>query len=163
MIAPIVELGDPVLFKKATPVSRILGPDTQSLISTLIETLINEKGLGLAAPQIGISKRLFLMWSNPVKSETIQVFINPVVTYLPGPKYRDIEGCLSIPGLRGRVSRYHAVQVQYYDQHNTRYEAKFTGLEARIIQHEYDHLEGVLFLDRVQSSRDIMTEAYYAL
>lgn len=158
-ILPIVELGDPVLFRKAKPVKNISA--VLPLVNNMIATLIDQVGLGLAAPQVGVSQRLYLSWVSPPDPANITVFINPVLTYLPSPKQVEIEGCLSIPGIRGHVSRYRDVQVQYYDQYNTQHTQRFSGLAARVIQHEHDHIDGVLFLDRIKSTRDMMTETVY--
>jgi peptide deformylase len=159
----IVELGNPILFKKAAPIPDVQHPDIQTLIDQMIETLKDANGVGLAAPQVGVSKRLYLIWVDPVDTSaaTIRVVINPKLTVIPSNKVRDIEGCLSIPGLRGTVSRNQQVQLHYQDRTGSEHTVHAYDFEARIIQHEHDHLDGIVYLDRLKSSHDLMTESYY--
>ena len=159
----IVELGNPILFKKAAPIPDVRHPDIQTLIDQMIETLKQANGVGLAAPQVGVSKRLYLVWPDPVATTAadIRVVINPKLTLLPSPKIRDIEGCLSIPGMRGTVSRHQHVQLHYQDRTGDSHTVTLQDFEARIVQHEHDHLDGIVYLDRMQSTHDLMTEHYY--
>jgi peptide deformylase len=159
----IVELGDPILFKKSAPIPDVLHPDIQTLIDQMIETLKHANGVGLAAPQVGVSKRLYLVWPDPVATTAadIRIVINPKLTQLPSPKVRDIEGCLSIPGMRGTVSRHQLVQLQYQDRTGETHSVTLRDFEARIVQHEHDHLDGIVYLDRISSTQDLMTEGYY--
>lgn len=156
MILPIVAYGDPVLKKKGLSIDENY-PDLQQLIDDMFETMDNACGVGLAAPQIGKSIRLFIVDAtpfaekNPDLSDFVQVFINPEIVEETGDEWLFNEGCLSIPGIREDVLRKPTILVRYYDEDFEYYEEEFTGIAARIIQHEYDHIEGKLFVERINT------------
>ena len=162
MIYPIVAYGSPVLKKKAQVIDAA-NVDLASIISNMWETMYNANGAGLAAPQIDLSMRLFLVDSERIisDSDTVwkdapgikEVFINPEIVGLSGTNIEYEEGCLSIPEIRYPVTRPDEVRITYYDADLKLHDRKFNGLTSRIIQHEYDHIEGVLFTDRLKSLR----------
>lgn len=156
MILTIVAYGDPVLKKKAVDITPGY-PNLQELIANMYETMYNAEGVGLAAPQIGLSIRLFITDGKPFSedepdlAEFKQVFINAKIVDENGEAWKFNEGCLSIPGIREDVSRKPVVHLRYFDETFKQHERTFEGLAARIIQHEYDHIEGVLFTDKLSS------------
>jgi peptide deformylase len=153
-ILPIVAYGDPVLRRKAEPISRDY-PNLGELIENMFETMYKAGGVGLAAPQIGKSIRLFIVDAAPFAEDEPElenfqrIFINPQILDEAGKPFTFNEGCLSIPGIREDVSRMPNIILQYQDENFNEYKEGFTGLAARIIQHEYDHIEGVLFTDHL--------------
>lgn len=159
MILPIVAYGDPILKKRASDIDRD-HPDLDSLIDDMFETMYNAKGIGLAAPQIGESLRLFIVDASPFGDDEEdpeaqkvkdfkEVFINAEIRDTYGENYPFEEGCLSIPNIREDVLRDDEISIRYYDRDWNLQEREFDGYAARIIQHEYDHIEGVLFVDRL--------------
>lgn len=155
MILPIVAYGNPVLRQKAADISRSF-PDLSRFIDDLYETMYNASGVGLAAPQVGRSARVFIVDGTPMQERAPQekelesfkqVFINPQIIQQEGEPWPFEEGCLSIPGIREAVMRRPQVTIRYWDADWNEREETYSGLRARIIQHEYDHLEGVLFTD----------------
>ena len=158
MIRPIIAYGDPVLRKKAVEIDEDY-PDLNSLLEDMFETMYNSQGVGLAAPQIGLSIRIFIVDAAPFVDEDEEdveglrdfkrVFINPIIIEETGKEWKFEEGCLSIPGIREDVSRQPDLIVEYYNEKFELIEEKLTGLPARIVQHEYDHIEGVLFTDKI--------------
>jgi peptide deformylase len=154
MIYPIVVYGDTVLRQKAKDLAK--GTDVQPLIADMYETMQAANGIGLAAPQIGKSVRLFVVDATSFEKEDEEdedmsdfkkAFINPIILKEEGEPWPFEEGCLSIPNLRESVSRPETVRLQYYDEAWNLKEEEYEGMKARIIQHEYDHLEGKLFID----------------
>lgn len=151
MILPIVAYGDPVLKQVAENI--MLGTDLQSLVADMFETMYEAHGIGLAAPQIGKSLRLFIVDGSPLEEDEPdlktfkKVFINPQIIEETGKLWVMEEGCLSIPGIRENVSRKENLRIRYYDLDWQEKEETYSGMEARIIQHEYDHIEGKLFID----------------
>ena len=158
MILPIIAYGDPILKRRASEINEDC-PDLEVLVENMYETMHNSKGVGLAAPQIGLSIRLFIVDGSPFEEEEEglknfkQVFINPVIKEEQGDPWKFNEGCLSIPGIREDVSRKEEVYIEYVDEQWKLKKQSYKGIAARIIQHEYDHLEGVLFVDRVSPLR----------
>jgi len=157
MILPIVAYGDPVLKKKAVEIDENY-PDLKKLIADMFETMYNANGVGLAAPQIGKSIRLFVVDASSVAEgedgdpsceDFKRVFINPVILEEEGEEWGYEEGCLSIPNIREEVMRKPNVKIEYYDEKWDLYEEELDGFAARVVQHEYDHIEGKLFLDRI--------------
>ncbi len=140
----IVKLGSPVLREVALPVGRI-NADTRALVSRMVTIMREARGMGLAAPQIGIALRLFIY--NAGDGDGVRVLINPQIVHREGEQLGP-EGCLSIPGLQGDVLRANIVHVRGFDLRGKPVLRKATELEARVIQHEYDHLDGVLFIDK---------------
>jgi peptide deformylase len=150
MILPIVAYGDSVLKKKAEEIP--VGTPLSELIADMYETMYNAHGIGLAAPQIGKSIRLFItdgtvLEDEPELKDFKKVFINPIIVEETGDLWTMEEGCLSIPNIRENVSRKENVHIRYYDENWNLHEKTYTGMAARIIQHEYDHIEGILFVD----------------
>ena len=152
MILPIVSYGTKVLKQKAQDIS-IDYPNLEQLIEDMFETMYEASGVGLAAPQIGRSIRLFIVDGSPFANENPEmngfrkVFINPKIIEESGEEWIFNEGCLSIPSIREDVSRLSKIRIYYQDQDFNNREEEFDGTKARIIQHEYDHIEGVLFTD----------------
>ncbi|HEY9837072.1 MAG TPA: peptide deformylase [Vampirovibrionales bacterium] len=163
----IVQLGNPILRAQAQPVTNVHLDAIQSLIDELMTTLKPSNGVGIAAPQIAESYRVFILASRPTlrypQAPTMEpiAIIDPQIIAYSEEKVKDWEGCLSVPGIRGLVPRHQAIEVKYLDQQGTLHHQEFTGFVARIFQHEYDHLEGKVFLDRVESMLDIVTEQEY--
>jgi peptide deformylase len=156
MIYPIVAYGDPVLKKKAADIPKDY-PNLKELIADMYETMYNAHGVGLAAPQIGLSIRLFVVDGAPFEEEEVkdfkQVFINAKILEEDGEAWKFNEGCLSIPQIREDISRLESIRIQYYDADWNLKTETFEGLAARIIQHEYDHTEGILFVDKLSPLR----------
>ena len=163
MILPIVAYGDPVLRKKAVEISKDY-PQLDSLIANMWETMYNAAGVGLAAPQVGLDIRLFLVDTSPFSDDEElteaerqqlegfkKVFINATITEEEGEEWVFNEGCLSIPDIREDVNRKPRINITYYDTDFKKHTETFDGLLARVIQHEYDHIEGVLFTDKLSS------------
>ena len=162
MILPIVAYGDPVLKKVATEIEASY-PELTILIANMFETMYKAKGVGLAAPQIGLGIRLFIVDGAPFADEEGEepdpkaagienfkkVIINPIIEEETGDMWSFQEGCLSIPKIRENVHRKETILVSYFDENWLFHEERFDGYAARIIQHEYDHLEGVLFIDKL--------------
>jgi peptide deformylase len=160
----IIELGHPTLRQIAQPVLDVSNDRLQSLIDQLRLTIQQTNGVGIAAPQVDCSDRLFIVASHPnsrypnaPKMLPIAV-INPKILAHSDEQVDGWEGCLSVPGIRGFVPRYRTIAVEYTGRDGKLYQQEFTDFIARIFQHELDHLDGLLFLDRVKSSRDLMSE-----
>ena len=161
MILPIVAYGDPVLRKVADDIDAEY-PNLTELISNMWDTMYNASGVGLAAPQIGLPIRLFLVDTTPFADDEDlteteqkqlkgfkQVFINAHIEEETGKEWAFNEGCLSIPDVREDVTRKDTIKITYLDEHFKEHSKTFDGLLARVIQHEYDHIEGVLFTDKL--------------
>ena len=152
MILPIVAFGTPVLKQKAKNIDKDY-KGLSELIDNMFETMHEASGVGLAAPQIGKSIRLFIVDASPFEEDEPelkdfqQVFVNPEIVEEEGEEWSFNEGCLSIPHIREDVSRKPKIRIRYQDEYFDNYEEDFEGIAARIIQHEYDHIEGVLFTD----------------
>jgi len=150
MIYPIIMYGDPVLRQKAREIDH--GTDLTQLIEDMYETMHHASGIGLAAPQVGKSIRLFvvdgtIIDDEPTMADFKKVFVNPDVVDELGTPWEYEEGCLSIPNIREKITRKERLRIRYFDQDWNEYEDEFEGLKARIIQHEYDHIEGKMFVD----------------
>ncbi len=163
MILPIVAYGDPVLKKKASDITKDY-PKLDELLANMFKTMYNAYGVGLAAPQIGLPIRIFLVDTSPFAEDedfteeeqnTLKnfkrVFINAKITNEEGDEWAFNEGCLSIPDVREDVFRQPKVTISYVDENFEPHTEVFDGLIARVIQHEYDHIEGVLFTDKLSS------------
>ncbi len=152
MIYPVVVYGDPVLRKVAKPIDKNY-EGLSKIIENMWETMYQSEGVGLAAPQVGLSIRLFIIDATiaadeePELKDFKKVFINPEIIKISGDEWEMNEGCLSIPEIREEVIRPNVVRLKYYDENFELHEEEFGGYAGRIIQHEYDHLEGVLFID----------------
>ena len=153
-ILKIAKMGHPVLFKKADPVSKLPDQNVKKIINDMSETMIDAEGLGLAAPQVHISKQI-LMFRNPdlmdkeQKSIEITVLINPKITNYSKETEDDWEGCLSIPGMHGLVRRFKKIKYSGFDLDGKEIENEVEGLHARVVQHEVDHLNGILYTSRL--------------
>lgn len=166
-ILSIARLENPLLRRIAQPVSDITEEAFQSLIDSLIATAKSTNGVGIAAPQVLQSYRLFIVASRPNPRYPHAPFMEPTAAINPkiiahSPEtVKGWEGCLSIPGIRGFVPRYRAITVEYHDRYGKLQQQEYTDFVARIFQHELDHLNGILFIDRVEDSQDLLTEAEY--
>jgi len=167
MILPIYAYGQPVLKKVAEPITPDY-PELATLIANMWETMYHADGVGIAAPQVGLGIRLFVIDSTQVdRKEAIQpgdepfkrVFINAQVVEFTGAQQPFEEGCLSIPDIRGDVDRPSTVHIRWQDEKFEHHEAVFTGINARVVQHEYDHLEGKIFTDRISPIRRQLIKA----
>lgn len=166
MILPIVAYGDPILKKEGAEIDKNY-PDLKELIENMYETMYEASGIGLAAPQIGHSIRMFIVDGSPFAEDDDEdeeedpraknmadfkkVFINPIIESESGEEWAFNEGCLSIPTIREDVFRKETIIVSYYNEKWELKEESFDGYKARIIQHEYDHIEGILFTDHLST------------
>ena len=163
MVLPIVAYGTPVLKKMGKNIAKDY-PDLEELISNMKETMVNARGVGLAAPQIGKAIRLFIVDTSPFSEndeldeeerkflETFKkTFINPKIINEEGDEWAFNEGCLSIPNINEDVFRNEKLTIEYVDESFKKHTETLSGLAARVVQHEYDHIEGVLFTDRLSS------------
>ena len=166
-IREIAQLGADILRQKAETISYINSADNLALIKALRDTLASTQGVGIAAPQISISKRIIIVASRPsarypnAPLMEPTVMINPNFTALSDITEKDWEGCLSIPGIRALVPRYTNIEITYTDLNDQQITAHLTGFVARIFQHEFDHLQGIVYLDRVEDKLDIFAESEY--
>ncbi|HMR73414.1 MAG TPA: peptide deformylase [Candidatus Saccharibacteria bacterium] len=167
MKLPIVAYGDPVLRKKAEEIDEDY-PDLRGLIDNMFETMYAARGVGLAAPQVGLPIRLFVIDASPFAEDdedepgdpSLQdfkkVFINPIIIEETGEKWAFNEGCLSIPDINEDIVRPEHVLINYLDENFEEHEVGLSGLAARIVQHEYDHIEGKLFVDKLSPLKKAM-------
>jgi peptide deformylase len=163
----IAQLGAAVLRKRAVAVIDFNSQELTQITDDLLYTLANSKGVGLAAPQIGHSIRVIVVASKPTtrypNAPLMQplIMINPSFSALSPVQKKDWEGCLSIPGIRALVPRYQEISVTYSDTNGQSCQLALNDFVARIFQHEYDHLEGVVYLDRVENNKDIIAETEF--
>ena len=156
MIHEVLKMGDPRLLRIAEPVAKFDTPELHALIADMFETMHSLNGAGLAAPQIGVNLRLVIFGfsSSPrypdADAVPETVLINPVITFIGDEQEDGWEGCLSVPGLRGVVPRYRSLRYQGFDQYGKVIDRTATGFHARVVQHECDHLDGVLYPMRVR-------------
>lgn len=162
MILPIRAFGDPVLRKKGKDIDKNY-PELSTLIENMFETMHGAHGIGLAAPQIGLDIRLFVVDATPLAEDEDyediaeelktfkKVFINAKILEENGEEWKFNEGCLSIPEVREDVKRKETILIEYYDENFVKHTETFSDIRARIIQHEYDHIEGVLFTDHLSA------------
>jgi peptide deformylase len=151
MIYPIVAYGDPVLRQKARDIKKDEF-DLKQLAEDMFETMYAAHGVGLACPQIGKALRMFVVDGEPMDESMAdfkRVFVNPQILETKGEAWAFEEGCLSIPGIREEVDREPMIKLNYYDINFNQHQEVLDGLRARIVQHEYDHIEGVLFTDHL--------------
>ena len=157
MILPITIYGDPVLKKKGVEIG-IDYPNLKPLIANMLQTMYGANGVGLAAPQVGLSIRLFIVDTQQLEerkkkdsnfSGIKKAFINPEILEQSGDEWKYEEGCLSIPGIREDVARQAKIRIRYYDEDFNEHIEEYDDINARVIQHEYDHIEGILFTDRL--------------
>ena len=163
MILPIIAYGDPVFRKLGKSIDKDY-PALESLLENMFETMYGAKGIGLAAPQIGLPIRIFIVDATPFKDDEEleleernflstfkQVFINPQIIDETGDEWVFNEGCLSIPDVREDIFRNETIKIEYLDEKFEKHTKEFSGIAARIIQHEYDHIQGILFTDKLSS------------
>lgn len=165
MIYPIVAYGDPILRKKAREI--VKGSiDVVKLSEDMFETMYNAKGVGLAGPQIGEDLRIFIVDGTPMEDEPMdgfkKVFVNPEIIDEIGDEWLFEEGCLSIPDIRSEINRQPRLKIKYFDENWKAYEEEYDGFKARIIQHEYDHIEGILFTDHLTPFKKRLLKAKLA-
>jgi peptide deformylase len=166
-LLPVIELSNPILRQKASFVENIHHQRIQKLIDNLMATVAKANGVGIAAPQVTESSRLFIVASRPnprypnAPEMEPTAMINPSILAHSTEVVKGWEGCLSIPGIRGLVPRYETIEVEYIDRNGKPQKQEFTDFGARIFQHEHDHLDGIVFLDRLESTVDIITEQEY--
>jgi peptide deformylase len=157
-IMPIIPYGDPVLRKETKEVDEKY-PELEQLIENMFATMEGASGVGLAAPQVGLPIRIFIVDTSPFAEEYpeldgfVKVFINPIILEETGEKWPFNEGCLSIPGIREDVERHPNLTIEYFDRDWNLIEEDYSGIIARVIQHEYDHIEGILFTDLISGFR----------
>jgi peptide deformylase len=163
----IAHIGHPALREKAGPVAPVNSPEIRRLVDDMVETMTATDGVGLAAPQIMVPLRLFIVacpldsgLPDPPETKPVAI-INPEIIAHSTEVVKDWEGCLSVPGIRGLVPRFRSVTLRYAGTDGSRQEREFVDFMARVCQHEYDHLEGILYLDRLESVKDIISDAYY--
>ena len=155
----VLKMGDPLLYRKAEPVKEFDTPELHALIADMFDTMAAMNGAGLAAPQIGVSRRLviFEVQSNPryPQAEPVPrtILLNPLIEPIGSEMEDGWEGCLSVPGLRGLVSRYAHLRYTGYDPKGTPIDREVSGFHARVVQHECDHLDGVLYPMRLKDIR----------
>ena len=163
----ITQLGNLILRQQAQLIDNIQDERLQQLIDDLIVTAIGKNGVGIAAPQVSASYRLFIIASRPnprypnAPEMEPTAMINPQIIAHSDQIVKDWEGCLSVPGIRGLVPRYQTIEVKYTGRDGKLHRQELTDFVARIFQHEYDHLEGIMFLDRVEGSHDLIKEEEY--
>ena len=155
----VLKMGDPLLFRVAEPVQEFDSPELHALVGDMFDTMGALNGAGLAAPQIGISRRvvIFGVEANPrypdVEPVPTTVLVNPVIELLTKDTEEGWEGCLSVPGMRGLVSRYTRLRYSGFDQHGKPLTREAHGFHARVVQHECDHLDGILYPMRLKDMR----------
>jgi peptide deformylase len=163
MIYPIVAYGNPILKKEAEEINE--GTELDGMIKDMFATMDNASGVGLAAPQINQGVRLFVIDSTLMLDEEDEekgirrVFINPIILDEYGDDYSFEEGCLSIPDVRAEITRPEKLTIEYFDENWNLKEEEFSGMTARVIQHEYDHLEGILFVDYLKGLKKRMVQS----
>jgi len=163
-VLEIAELGAPVIRERAIEITNFQDSALQTFIDDLFLTADESNGMGIAAPQVYASKRIIILSPRPNArypyAPTIEpiAMINPEITWASSEMEKDWEGCLTVPGIRGLVPRHRAIRVQYYGRDGTMVEASYEGFLARVFQHEVDHLDGLVFFDRVGSTKDLVTE-----
>jgi len=159
-VRTVLRMGDPLLLQQSTPVERFNMPELHALIQDMHDTMAALDGAGIAAPQIGVSLRvvIFGVGKNPrypdAEEVPYTVLINPQLTPLSGEMEDGWEGCLSVPGMRGVVPRYSRLHYTGFDQYGQPIDRMVSGFHARVVQHEYDHLDGILYPMRITDLRN---------
>jgi peptide deformylase len=156
MIRPVLRMGDPRLWQKSRPVGEFNTEELNELLQDMRDTMAHLNGAGLAAPQVGVPVRVvvFGVTANPrypdIEPVPDTVLINPVLTPLSGEEEEGWEGCLSVPGMRGWVPRFAKLRYSGYDERGRRFQRDVEGFHARVVQHEVDHLDGILYPMRIR-------------
>jgi len=167
ILRQIAQLGQPILRQEAERIADPADPAVQSLIDDMLVTVAEADGVGIAAPQVFAPFSLFIVASrpNPRYPQAPQMeptaMINPELLWVSDEKEKGWEGCLSIPGLRGPVPRHRRIGVRYLTRSGEVREEEYADFLARVFQHEFDHVQGMVFIDRVESTRELMTEKEY--
>lgn len=167
VIRQIAQLGHPILRKPAAPVSSPMADEVRRLVADMLETLRDADGVGIAAPQVYQSLQIFIVAPkpNPRYPEAVEmepeVVINPEIIERSAEMVSGWEGCLSIPGLRGEVSRHRRIVARYQNKEGDEVTREFLDFAARVFQHEDDHLRGIVFLDRLENMASLATEREY--
>ena len=166
-IRSVIQLGDVMLRSQAQPIQHLDDPQLQQLIDDLLATAAAKNGVGIAAPQVAEGLQLFIVASRPNPRYPEAPIMEPVAMINPqllshsDDQVKGWEGCLSVPGKRGFVPRYREIEVTYLDRDGHNHRQHLQDFVARIFQHEYDHLQGKVFLDRLEHPDDLLTEAEY--
>jgi peptide deformylase len=166
-VPKIILLGNPLLRLRSEEVDLASSKEIQSLAQELLAITKAVDGVGISAPQIGKNIRLSIIASNPNRRYPNAPYMRPTVVINPKiilrskTRSKDWEGCLSVPGIRALVPRYDEIKVEYINLKGKLVQSKFSGFIARVFQHEYDHLEGLVFLDRVEDNKEIVSETEY--
>lgn len=166
-ISQIQLLGSDVLRRQALPVDDFSSSEFRELLLEMQSAMLAEGGVGIAAPQLGVSLQILIIASRPTPRYPLApemaplVMVNPRFDVLEGELHKDWEGCLSVPGIRALVPRHLAIDTRYYDAHGALQRLELRDFPARVFQHEFDHLLGLVYLDRVESNRDIISEAEF--
>lgn len=167
ILRQIAQLGQPVLRRVAEHVTDLLDPAVQNLIDDMLVTVAEVDGVGIAAPQVFEPFSLFIVASRPnprypfAPEREPFAAINPQILWRSDDIEKGWEGCLSIPGLRGRVPRHRKIGVRYFTRTGKLREEEYDGFLARVFQHEFDHVQGMMFVDRMESTRELVTEKEY--
>ena len=151
-ILKISRLGHPILLQKTKPVKDIIGNEVKKIIHDMTETMLDAKGIGLAAPQIYINKQIIIFRNLEEEKEKeieITALVNPKLTKISDETNNDWEGCISIPGMLGLVKRYSKIKYEGFDMEGNIIQREVEGLHARVVQHEFDHLMGILYISRL--------------
>jgi peptide deformylase len=163
----IAQLGDEVLRREAQVIDDFSEPKFHELIETMHGMMLEANGVGIAAPQLGESLQIVIIACRPTARYPLApvmppiVMVNPSFTLIDAELHKDWEGCLSVPGVRALVPRYRAIKVSYQDQQGYRQDIALEDFPARVFQHEFDHLQGLVYLDRVEYNRDIIAESEF--
>ena len=156
MIYPVTVYGDPILRKKTEPITKDF-KDLKGFIQNMFDTMYSSDGVGLAAPQVGHAVRIFIIDSTSTDDEEPEgmkkAFINPQILEKFGDEWIMNEGCLSLPEIREDVQRPESIRIKYMDEDFNEYDETYSGFNSRVIQHEYDHLDGILFVDYLNPLR----------
>ena len=151
-ILKITRLGHPLLFQKCKPVNDVKSKEIKKIILDMTETMLDAEGIGLAAPQVHIDKQIIIFRNQELETEKeikITALINPKISKVSDETDNEWEGCLSIPGMLGLVKRFSKIKYEGYDMSGNLIQKEVEGLEARVVQHEYDHLMGILYINRL--------------
>jgi len=163
----IAQLGADVLRKHALPVDDFNANEFHELVDILHSAMLHSQGVGIAAPQLCVSLQIVIIASRPTArypqapEMAPLLMVNPSYKVIDATLIKDWEGCLSVPGIRALVPRYRSVQVDFQDRHGQKHRIVLEDFPARVFQHEYDHLQGLVYLDRVENNRDIISESEF--
>jgi peptide deformylase len=163
----VLQLGNPLLRQIATPVTVFNSPEFLDCLSSMQTLMESGNGVGIAAPQIGVAMQIVIVASRPTNrypdapEMPATILCNPQLEILDPNLIKGWEGCLSVPGIRALVPRYQAIRVRFQDREGKSQQIDLKDFPARVFQHEFDHLQGLVYLDRIESSRDIVAESEY--